>query len=169
VSFNIVLISLIFITSFIRYSLDYVHVYVHRCLSTSLLHRIILKYANSVTNTNLLNLFAIHHCSIIELSAYALTYLIIKGTIMLPSLQTLLSSANAITSNSEPLSWDVKHTKVFFENQNNGERFYLYLDQEANNYSSEGYRFHLLDSDLSIELQFYTYTLITPETLRISH
>ena len=69
---------------------------------------------------------------------------------MLPSLQTLLASANAITSNSEPLSWDIKHTKVFFENQNNGERFYLYLDQEANNYSSEGYRFHLLDSDLSI-------------------
>lgn len=88
---------------------------------------------------------------------------------MLPSLQTLLASANAITSNSEPLSWDVKHNKVFFENQNNGERFYLYLDQEANNYSSEGYRFHLLDSDLSIELQFYTYTLITPETLHISH
>ena len=88
---------------------------------------------------------------------------------MLPSLQTLLASANAITSNSEPLSWEVKHTKVFFENQNNGEQFYLYLDQEANNYSSEGYRFHLLDSDLSIDLQFYTYTLITPETLHISH
>lgn len=88
---------------------------------------------------------------------------------MLPSLQTLLASANAITSNSEPLSWDVKHTKVFFENQNNGERFYLYLDQQANNYSSEGYRFHLLDSDLSIELQFYTFTLITPESLESSH
>lgn len=88
---------------------------------------------------------------------------------MLPSLQTLLTSTNAITSNSEPLSWDVKHTKVFFENQNNGERFYLYLDQEAINYSSEGYRFHLLDSDLSIDLQFYIYTPITPETLHISH
>ena len=88
---------------------------------------------------------------------------------MLPSLQTLLASANAITSNSEPLSWNVKHTKVFFENQNNGEQFYLYLDQEANNYSSEGYRFHLLDSDLSIDLQFYTYTPITPETPHISH
>lgn len=88
---------------------------------------------------------------------------------MLPPLQTLLASTNAITSNSEPLSWDVKHTKVFFENQNNGEKFYLYLDQEANDYSSEGYRFHLLDSDLSIDLQFYTYTLITPETLHISH
>ncbi len=88
---------------------------------------------------------------------------------MLPSLQTLLSSANAVTSNSEPLTWDIKHTKVFFENQNNGERFYLYLDQEANNHSSEGYRFHLLDSDLSIELQFYTFTLITPESLQSSH
>ena len=88
---------------------------------------------------------------------------------MLPSLQTLLAFANAITSNSEPLSWDIKHTKVFFENQNNGERFYLYLDQEANSYSSKGYRFHLIDTDLKIKLKFFSFTLINPENTSISH
>jgi len=86
---------------------------------------------------------------------------------MLPSLEELLNVANCVSANSEPLTWETKHTRVFFTNTNNGEMFYLYLHQEPFSYSNGNYYFNLFESQRTIELQFFTLTLITPESLHI--
>ena len=80
-------------------------------------------------------------------------------------LAELINIANSVTNNSEPCTWYSDSFKVTFENINNGNNFWLFIDQEALQYAEGAYKFILPETGKIIWLQFYKHVAITPKTL----
>lgn len=81
------------------------------------------------------------------------------------TLAELINIANSATHNSEPCTWYSDSFKVNFENANNGDNFWLFINQEALQYVEDAYEFILPETSKSIWLQFYKHVAIEPKAL----
>ncbi len=81
------------------------------------------------------------------------------------TLAELINIANSATHNSEPCTWYSDSFKVNFENANNGDNFWLFINQEALQHTENAYEFTLPETNKTIWLQFYKHIVITPKVL----